>query len=252
MDSFTMQIDTDAKSCLAHDTARDTVHAEDGMEVGLPEWNAGLKDLTPNIEKLEEYPVARGGFGEIWRCIYRTNKGPVDVAVKTVQFYNPDTADDKNAKNIRRIRREIGNSAGLRHCNILPVYGYSLGFGPLVAIVTPWADNGSLARYLKQHGDTLSTRARFCILRDVIAGLQYLHVNNIAHGDLTSPNVLIDRHGTACLADFGLSMTLSAAASWTSTLQGIFPWMAPKLFKETEDGSPYGQQRKAIYTLLAA
>ncbi|KAG2337151.1 kinase-like protein, partial [Suillus weaverae] len=65
-----------------------------------------------------------------------------------------------------------------------------------------------------------------------------VHVNNIVHGDLTSPNILIDRRGAACLADFGLSIALSASASWTSTLQGNLPWMAPELFRETQDGSP--------------
>ena len=150
------------------------------------------------------------GFGEIWRCVYRTNKGPVDVrvyplfsyflpintslqvAVKTIQFYNPDTAHDKNIKNIKvsttknninltnpnsnlqRIRREIGNSAGLRHRNILPVYGYSLGFGLLVAIVTPCAENGSLAHYLEHRGATLSTRARFWIVSSCLTHLECL------------------------------------------------------------------------------
>ncbi|KAG2030107.1 kinase-like domain-containing protein [Suillus americanus] len=250
MDSLMMQIDADTSIGFNDDIAMPTVHTEDDMEVGLPEWNAGLKDLTPDIKKSGEYPIARGGFGEIWKCIYRTNKGPVDVAVKTVQFYNPDAAHDTNAKNIKRIRRKIGNSAGLKHRNILPIYGYSLGFGLLIAIVTPWVENGSLAHYLEHNGETLSTRARFHILRDVTASLQYLHVNNIVHGDLTSPNILIDRHGAARLADFGLSISLSASASWTTTLHGNLPWMAPELFQETHDRSPVWPTKQSdVYSL---
>ncbi|KAG2030105.1 kinase-like domain-containing protein [Suillus americanus] len=154
--------------------------------------------------------------------------------------------------NLQRIRREIGNSAGLKHRNILPVYGYSLGFGPLVAIVTPWAENGSLAHYLEHNGETLSTRARFHI---------------VIHGDLTSvsithgrtnkfsdrkvqPNILIDRHGAARLADFGLSISLSASASWTTTLHGNLPWMAPELFRETHDRSPVWPTKQSdVYSL---
>ncbi|KAG2352488.1 kinase-like domain-containing protein [Suillus spraguei] len=182
-----MQTEADGRVCFDN-TAMHNVHAEDVMEVGIPEWNVGLKDLTPNIEKSGEYPVAHGGFGAIWKCIYLTDRGPVDVAVKTVQFYNPDTAHDRN-----RIQHEVGNSSGLKHRNILPVYGYSLGFGPLVAIVTPWADNGSLVHYLEWHGEMLSTRARFSILSDVAIGLQYLHVNNIVHGDITSISLTRDQ-----------------------------------------------------------
>lgn len=55
--------------------------------------------------------------------------------------------------------------------------------------------------------------------------------------------MLIHGDGTACLADFGLSLVYSEAASisqasWTSTLKGNLRWMAPELLGEQEDGSP--------------
>jgi serine/threonine protein kinase len=56
------------------------------------------------------------------------------------------------------------------------------------------------------------------------------------------PNVLIHGDGTACVADFGLSLMYSefigaSQASWTSTLKGNMRWMAPELLIEREDGS---------------
>jgi serine/threonine protein kinase len=56
--------------------------------------------------------------------------------------------------------------------------------------------------------------------------------------------VLIHGDGTACVADFGLSLMYSevispSQASWTSTLKGNMRWMAPELLVlEREDGSP--------------
>jgi serine/threonine protein kinase len=56
--------------------------------------------------------------------------------------------------------------------------------------------------------------------------------------------VLIHGDGTACVADFGLSLMYSevisaSQASWTSTLKGNMRWMAPELLvSEREDGSP--------------
>jgi serine/threonine protein kinase len=56
--------------------------------------------------------------------------------------------------------------------------------------------------------------------------------------------VLIHGDGTACVADFGLSLMYSefitaSQASWTSTLKGNVRWMAPELLvPEREDGSP--------------
>lgn len=36
----------------------------------------------------------------------------------------------------------------LKHRNILTVYGYTFGFGPLPAIVSPWVEKGNLMDYL--------------------------------------------------------------------------------------------------------
>jgi serine/threonine protein kinase len=49
--------------------------------------------------------------------------------------------------------------------------------------------------------------------------------------------------GTACLADFGLSLLYPEATSvthafWTSAFYGNFRWMAPELFGESEDELP--------------
>jgi serine/threonine protein kinase len=88
-----------------------------------------------------------------------------------------------------------------------------------------------------------------------------VHVNNVIHGDLTGvslnlvdnvkfnqiseiqANVLVDRDGTACLADFGLSLMYSevmsvSQASWTSAFHGNFRWLAPEMLGEPEDDLP--------------
>ncbi|KAG1848908.1 kinase-like domain-containing protein, partial [Suillus subluteus] len=130
----------------------------------------------------------------------------------------------------------------LNHPNILRVFGYTYGFGPFIAIVSPWAENGNLTIYLEREGAALTLVRRFQLLKDVIAGLRYLHANSVIHGDFTGPNVLIHGDGTACVADFGLSLMYSefisaSQASWTSTLKGNMRWMAPELLIEREDGS---------------
>ncbi|KAG2361623.1 hypothetical protein BDR07DRAFT_34876 [Suillus spraguei] len=47
------------------------------------------------------------------------------------------------------------------------------------------------------NSQSLGREWRFQLLRDIIAGLQYLHANNVIHGDFTGPNVLIHGDGTA-------------------------------------------------------
>ncbi|KAJ8597175.1 kinase-like protein [Rhizopogon salebrosus TDB-379] len=145
----------------------------------------------------------------------------------------------------QRLRREIKTCARLEHQNILPVVGYTRGFGILMAIVCPWAENGNLTTYLERQDVTLTVVRRFQILADITAGLQYraLHTNNVIHGDLTGPNILIHVDGTACLADFGLSLVLSEVvsitqASWTSAFHGNFRWLAPELLGQPENPLP--------------
>ncbi|KAG1784781.1 kinase-like domain-containing protein [Suillus plorans] len=201
-----------------------------------------LQNLTGYVAKDEEYPVARGGFGEIWKCTCHMNRRLIKVAVKALQVYAVDQLGAAKTKKIRRIMRELRICANLNHPNILPVYGYTYGFGPFIAIVSPWAENGNLSDYLQIEGAALTLVRRFQILRDIIAGLQYLHANSVVHGDFTGPNVLINGDGTACVADFGLSLMYSevisaSQASWTSTLKGNMRWMAPELLEEQEDGS---------------
>ncbi|KAG2343706.1 kinase-like protein [Suillus weaverae] len=201
-----------------------------------------LKDLSKYITKDGDYPITRGGFGEIWKCTFRIKRRSVKVAVKALHVYAADQLGAAKTKKIKRIKRELKICANLEHPNILPVFGYTYGFGPFLAIVSLWAENGNLSDYLEFEGMGLTLVRRFRILRDIIAGLQYLHANSVIHGDFTGPNVLIHGDGTACVADFGLSLMYSevisaSQASWTSTLKGNMRWMAPELLVEREDGS---------------
>jgi len=67
---------------------------------------------------------------------------------------------------LQRIRYEIGICANLHHRNILPVYGYTNGFGQLMAIVSPWAEHGNLKAYLQNKHVTLSPVRRFMLVSD--------------------------------------------------------------------------------------
>ncbi|CAK9020585.1 unnamed protein product [Durusdinium trenchii] len=55
---------------------------------------------------------------------------------------------------------------------------------------------------------------RLSALSDAASGLSHMHNSNpeAFHRDIKSANILLDRHGTAKMADFGLSITSSAAA----------------------------------------
>lgn len=153
--------------------------------VGIRPFN----DLTQYLRKQSNYPIAHGGFGDIWKCslpdevrrcwlstyslqsltcrnlLHRQN-----VAVKAIRSYFIDENDrikkDKASTFVlrkintwcwfhQRLRRELIIWQKLIHDNILPLYGVALGFGPFTAMVCPWAKNGSLIMYLESHRDLL-------------------------------------------------------------------------------------------------
>jgi hypothetical protein len=59
---------------------------------------------------------------------------------------------------------------GVGHVNILPLYGYTYGFGPFPAFVSPWAENGTLAVYVER--EKLTMVDKFNIVRLPLCHIQ--------------------------------------------------------------------------------
>ncbi|KAJ8580000.1 kinase-like protein, partial [Rhizopogon salebrosus TDB-379] len=102
-----------------------------------------------------------------------------------------------------RILRELKVWLRLRHLTIVPLLGIAYVEPPFPALVSQWMSSGTLPTYLRTQVD-ITTSTRF-LLVSVADGLNYLHSENVVHGDLHPENVLIDRSGNPCLTDFGLS-----------------------------------------------
>ena len=56
----------------------------------------------------------------------------------------------------QRLRREIKVWLNLRHVNVLPLLGTTMGFGRFPAMVCPWVENGALTSYLEDRYESLS------------------------------------------------------------------------------------------------
>ncbi|KAG1750241.1 kinase-like domain-containing protein [Suillus lakei] len=202
-----------------------------------------VPDLTKHITRCYSYAVSGGAYGDIHKCVYHGPDGNVEVAVKAIR---PQYISDE------AFRRELGIWKRLRHSNILKFIGTTRDFGPSEALVAPWIVNGTLMSFLKQNNETLGLHNRLLMLHDVAAGLDYLHTfsfdvdghtyfNPVVHGDLTGNNVLIGSDGTAYLADFGLSGTLTKLPGMTYLAKNCSPgalrWTAPELLSEEESAA---------------
>ncbi|KAG1848055.1 kinase-like domain-containing protein [Suillus subalutaceus] len=211
------------------------------------------KDLTSFITRTTQDHVNGGGFGDVWKCNYNANGTSAVVAVKAFRY--PEQYYDSEKIN-KKINREIGILMILSHDNIVPLLGTATGFGrrpELLGLVTPWIPNGTLNVYLASQHNELTMLDRSRMLKDVSAGLRYLHSVPVVHGDITGANILIDEGGQAKLIDFGLSTVvlpllgqLHLAA--TSIHAGAIPYAAPELLTSDIGDLPLEKTKTDIYS----
>ncbi|CAE6420932.1 unnamed protein product [Rhizoctonia solani] len=165
--------------------------------------------------------VAGGNFGDIWQG--KLSDG-TDVAIKVWQL---SSLKGDNHKILKRLTREIYNWSKFKHENIHQLLGVIM-FQGRVGMVSKWMANGNLQEYLleKKNAD----KYRLCT--QVSKGVQYLHANNMIHGDLKATNILVSSDGTAMLTDFDHSIISNCSLVFSATTQnggGTLRWMAPEL-----------------------
>ncbi|PCH37169.1 kinase-like protein, partial [Wolfiporia cocos MD-104 SS10] len=106
----------------------------------------------------------------------------------------------------------------LIHPNIARFYGaYEPNQRPMV-LVSEWLPKGDIMRNLEN--EPMADRIK--LILGIAHGLEYLHANQVVHGDLKSQNIMINQHGSPCLIDFGLATVIhnTATVNIMTTTQG--------------------------------
>ncbi|KAG6808442.1 hypothetical protein H0H92_004106 [Tricholoma furcatifolium] len=191
----------------------------------------GLWPTFYHMEKVvleEQQPVTSGGFADIYRAAFRSQR----VALKVLRIY-----PDRYPEIWKILAKEAILWSQLTHPNVLPFYGL-FRFGNQMSMVSPWMDDGGIMIYLRNRPSI----PRLPLAADAANGLSYLHDLGIIYGELEGANVLIDPAGRARLTDFGLSSAAdSNIISWTSQSNGLSRggtttrWMAPELLNYNID-----------------
>ncbi|XP_062484224.1 mitogen-activated protein kinase kinase kinase 14 isoform X3 [Pezoporus occidentalis] len=133
-----------------------------------------------------------GSFGEVYKI--EDKQTGFQCAAKKVQV-----------ENFRA--EELTTCAAVTSPKVVPLYG-AVKEGPWVTIFMKLMEGGSLGQLIKQSGCLPEDRA-LSYLGQALEGLEYLHAQNILHGDVKAENVLLSDDGSrALLCDFGHSAHL--------------------------------------------
>jgi eukaryotic-like serine/threonine-protein kinase len=151
-----------------------------------------------------------------------------------IKMLNPVYGDAHVAD---RFKREGRTAARLSHPNIVPVYGAGEGeFEGREAsyIVMEYVAGGDLKDLLDARGPLPNAElAKLGV--EVSSGLAHAHEKGVIHRDIKPHNVLIDEHGVAKLADFGIARALDATpVTQTGSFLGTALYSSPEQLQGEE------------------
>ncbi|CAE6442600.1 unnamed protein product [Rhizoctonia solani] len=166
--------------------------------------NRGLANYTkllhsPNV--ISTVSVADTALANVYR-VELTSHQP--IAVKCVKHKTP-------YKRLKRAARELDCWSSYQHQNILPVLGFAV-CGADLAMVSPWMSNGCVTDYVTRYPSC--NRLLLCV--QLAQAIAYLHENNVVHGDIKGPNVLVSGTGTIQVTDFGAPEVLQGHTDSTT------------------------------------
>ncbi|KAL8701451.1 MAG: hypothetical protein Q9201_004903 [Fulgogasparrea decipioides] len=215
--------------------------ADDG-EGPDEELDSFLKgDSWDNVKWMKGTLIGQGSFGSVFLALHAITGELMAVKQVEVPANNVSTMDKKKENMINALKREIDLLRDLQHQNIVQYLG-SNSDDEHFNIFLEYVPGGSVAGMLNSYGQLQEPLIRNFV-RQILAGLSYLHGKDIIHRDIKGANVLVDGKGNIKISDFGISKRVEASALLAPakngghlhrpSLQGSVFWMAPEVVKQT-------------------
>jgi serine/threonine protein kinase len=152
------------------------------------------RDLKEEDLKIEEALKAKkSGFGELFKSTYKKHQ----VVLRKVSFSR------LSGYVLEEISEEFERLVGLDIEHLLPLVGVFIQ-SPVLGVVHPLMENGSLYDALHVSKADLNYNDRLQIARQIAQCMEELHQLGVYHGHLTSHNVLMDEEFNAYVGDVGL------------------------------------------------
>ena len=168
-----------------------------------------------------EREIGRGGMAVVHLADDLRHRRKV-----AIKFIQPELAQAVGAA---RFLREIEIAAQLTHPHIVPLYDSGEIDGRLFYVM-PFLEGESVRARIDRERQ-LPVADALAIARQVASALEYAHGRNVVHRDIKPENILL-YEGEAMVADFGIALAVSAAASpritGTGLVVGTPQYMSPE------------------------
>lgn len=172
--------------------------------------------------------IGGGGFAVVYSARDLNSSSGTQVAVKVlreVHALDPEI--------VARFERELRLMSELRDSNVMPVLASGTDEKHGLWYAMPIA-GGSLADELSNKMEQSQIVA---VMRQICAGLAYIHSKEILHRDLKPENVLRTQAGTWAIADFGLARAVAESSvrlTATAEAMGSAFYTAPEQWKDAK------------------
>ena len=93
----------------------------------------------------------------------------------------------------------------LEHENIVKYYDSCIENDNEILIYMEYMNQGSLRQLMDRFGPFKNEEVLSNYARQILSGLNYLHSQNVIHGDIKAANILTDSKANLKLSDFGAS-----------------------------------------------
>ncbi len=172
--------------------------------------------------------IGEGGFAWVW-------KGYDQELQRVVAIKVPGPG---RLGSVESFLAEARRVAQLKHPGIVPIFDVGRQ-GDLCFLVLEYVEGGSLADRVRRRPLPPSEAAR--LVAEVAEALHHAHQLGFVHRDVKPGNILLDRHGRARLADFGIAV---AAQDAGPSALGTPAYVSP----EQGEGKPV-DGRSDLYSL---
>ena len=165
--------------------------------------------------------VGRGSMG----TVYRASDPLIErvVAIKTIDLAR---LDDGSLEPRARFLREAKAAGRLSHPGIVTIF--DVGELEDIAFIVMELVEGRSLKDILDRGEPIPLAAALAILVQTADALDFAHRHGVVHRDVKPGNVMLTRHGTVKITDFGIARIDQTKRTRTGILVGSPGYMSPE------------------------